>query len=56
MIMKFHGSLPMTSLDLLERREGHLIGTKKSHILNLLPSKETTWPHFGYQRVNFLVP
>jgi len=28
MIMKFHGSLLMTSLDLLERREGRLIGTK----------------------------
>jgi len=28
MIMKFHGSLLMTSLDLLERKEGRLIGTK----------------------------
>lgn len=29
MIMKFHVSLLMTSLDLLEKREGHLTGTKK---------------------------
>ena len=28
MIMKFHGSLLMTSLDLLERREGRHTGTK----------------------------
>ena len=33
MIMKFHGSLLMISLDLQERREGHLTGTKKFHIL-----------------------
>ena len=34
MIMTFQGSLLMTCLDLLERKEGHLIGKENKIIIN----------------------